>query len=155
MCYIGAMKNLMRIYTCWFLIIAFSAAGFTTSLGDVLCIGEDGHVEIEYANSPCCNKPVASLIMPTESSLLQESGRIDDCMDCSDIPLRALSHLKRPTIFKIPILHKYQFEFSPNLVCLNTFIENPSDSQNRHINNSIERSPPGNSFLIISPILIC
>lgn len=145
----------MRISTCWFLIIAFLAAGFTTSLGDVLCVGKDGHVEIEFANSPCCNTPILSLSMPSESDLLQESGRMDDCMDCSDIPLMAFSHVNRPTPAKIPVIYKYQFEYSPNPACLNRFIENPLDSQNRYFNYSIERNSPGSAFLIISPILIC
>ncbi len=155
MCYIGAMKNLMRIYTCWILLIAFPVAGFTTSLGDVLCVGKDGHVEIEYADSPCCNTPILSLSMPSESDFIQESGRMDDCLGCSDIPLTALSHVNRPTLAKTPVIYKYQFEFSPNPACLNRFIENPLDSQDRYFNYSTERSSPGNAFLIISPILIC
>lgn len=145
----------MRISTCWFLIIAFLAAGFTSTMGDVICVGEDGHVEIEYANSPCCDQPVTSLMTSSESPLLQESGHMDGCIGCSDIPLTALSHINRPIIAKLQVLFESQFKFSPNPINGGTIIENPSGSPERYIYYSIEQSPPGSLFLIVSPILIC
>jgi len=65
---------------CLFLILVFTFSGN----GQVLCIGEDGHIELETFCLPCCSDPVKIC----DPEMLDEAhGEHSECSSCSDIEL--------------------------------------------------------------------
>lgn len=57
---------------------------FQIGEANVLCIGEDGHIEIESNCLPCCNDIETTCETDTQADNHEEH---DDCYNCSDLSL--------------------------------------------------------------------
>ena len=148
------MKNKQSKYSCFLLVLIFLSTAFSTSLGDVLCIGENGHLGIEFSNQHCCDSDHRSCISDKQS-LSHESNHIDSCGNCLDIPIQYSYYTKRPTSVETSELFNNQNEFFKYAATYNIIKLNFCSSKNLYSNNH------GNSDIIavplsrISPILIC
>ena len=66
-------------------LLILTLVGLTySSFGDVLCIGEDGHIEIESTCQPCCGEP-NDFCSTLESDA--KHNHHDECDNCSDLSL--------------------------------------------------------------------
>ena len=79
-----SMKHSLQIFLIGWLCV-FSMANPKALPGVVLCIGEDGHVELELAENERCSASEANgSAFSFESFLLD---RDDHCGNCADIPM--------------------------------------------------------------------
>ena len=71
--------------------------------GMVLCIGESGHVSLEFKADDCCGEILEIAVPACEESGCQEAHfeESDPCGDCVDIPLSGNCEAKRPTSYVI------------------------------------------------------
>lgn len=68
---------------------------FCLSLGivgtgdQILCQGEDGHRQVEYANNGCCTAPPTpqESLLRFSATVVQTNAMQDHCGSCVDIPL--------------------------------------------------------------------
>ena len=77
------MNRKISRFTSWqtcFLLLAGLTFG---SFGEVLCIGDDGHVEIESACQPCCGKTGESCQVSLSTSSHEHHDSCDNCSDYS------------------------------------------------------------------------
>ena len=90
-----------------FTLVAFCVAGVSNGgAAQVLCIGQDGHVEVEASGVGCCTDSAESA--PADRSVGFDATHhtdVDHCGACIDIPLMASSQrvvesssVKRPAI---------------------------------------------------------
>ncbi len=148
------MKIRFRTNICWLIITAFLLVNFSTSFGDIICIGENGHIEIEYANMPCCDDQNSSCLQ-TDDSSLQTSNHTDCCENCLDIPLISAGFIKRPFAFKASGFLKSQNSISLHLIPSNIVHFNSTVLSNKSFICSNSRDHVPHLLLITSPILIC
>ena len=65
---------------CCFMLVV--TAGGATQLGAaVLCVGVDGHVDVEFTLAGCCASPPASLDQAAAVTLGPEAGSCGPCVD--------------------------------------------------------------------------
>jgi hypothetical protein len=74
-----------RKYLTLVVSLLFMAGMTLSSSGSILCLGADGHVEVEsIGHAPCCDDGgLACAVEPFEA----EQDHHDDCGDCTDLPL--------------------------------------------------------------------
>ena len=68
----------------WILAVALVFGGIADAGPAVLCIGDDGHTDVEYSLSGCC-VPVADA--GEQRVLLSANSGGPDCADCVDLGL--------------------------------------------------------------------
>lgn len=118
------------------------------SLGNVICIGDDGHFKIESNCQPCCDETSDNCLL--ESSKNQHDHH-DECKGCSDLSLYN------------PTFHRSNSKISDNsstskLLCSNNLIENINQFSTdfRLFSNYMYRSFPSQSSLeLSSTVVIC
>lgn len=85
------MRRQHNIHRDWsaLILVLFCAAGIHQGgAAQVLCIGEDGHVKVEFLTDDCCGDDGES--HPSEDDATLESNHtacMDHCGACVDIPL--------------------------------------------------------------------
>ena len=83
----------------WFLA-AFFALGHLAEAGPaVLCIGEDGHADIEYSLSNCC---VFEALGSAGGSPEESISRHPECDDCVDLGFELISLKKGKEVLPAP-----------------------------------------------------
>ena len=116
---------------------------------DVLCIGEDGHIEIETNCLPCCNEIETSCEINVEEDLHDEH---EDCNNCSDLSLSSSFLTKRFSKLVNFENHTFSIALSNSF---NKILSTNDRTYSQFNNNSIPfRLIPINSF-ISSTILRC
>ena len=78
------MKRYTKQHVTWTLCLLFVAVSVSGSSGGVLCIGADGHTEVETACLPCCDEDLKTC--DTEPSDRHHEEH-EDCSNCADVPL--------------------------------------------------------------------
>ena len=123
------------LITC--LITLFLFMGITSSgYSDIICIGDDGHVEFETICLPCCNEIEKSCETEVATDHHQEH---DNCSNCSDIEFDSPFLAKRiqkstHDQYKNSIFHNFISSFSLSHISQNTittskyYIEAPPNS---------------------------
>lgn len=74
----------------WLLTVVFALGGIAEAGPAVLCVGEDGHVDVEYGLSDCC------VLVPNDSAQRESQTTVADlsgCDDCVDLGI-SLNSLK-------------------------------------------------------------
>lgn len=89
------MKRPNQKRTAWILIAIFGISGAVSSGGRVLCIGADGHSQIEQAVEACCIPGVVSDFDRAFNDVNQEDS---ECGDCNDIEVSNLLSFNRSVI---------------------------------------------------------
>ena len=79
----------------WALCLLFVAASAGASTGGVLCIGADGHTEIETACIPCCDDSEGACAADPSDNRHEEH---EDCSDCADVPLNEFTRSHVPSV---------------------------------------------------------
>ncbi|MBW2278266.1 MAG: hypothetical protein JRF63_12285 [Deltaproteobacteria bacterium] len=69
--------------TVWALVVVITVSGTSLAGSLVLCVGSDGHVDLEAALGPCCLTDVDGGDGDLETAL------VDTCGSCADIELDA------------------------------------------------------------------
>jgi len=80
--YSKLMKRTVQKIFVWPLSILLVISFFQIGSGDVLCIGEDGHIKIETECLPCCIETETICELTEQGDLHDEH---DDCNNCSDL----------------------------------------------------------------------
>jgi len=78
----------VRSFVGWWLVISLSFSAMTAaarSMAEVLCVGADGHVEIEYADQGLCNdsssRDPLNNLSDTDRTLASPSMHCGKCID--------------------------------------------------------------------------
>jgi hypothetical protein len=76
-----ATWHLQARIAAWILAVLFTSGGIAEAGSDVLCIGEDGHADVEFSLAVCCSlAPPSDFRAPSAMELSDGSG-CDDCVD--------------------------------------------------------------------------
>jgi len=89
------MRSPKRATLTWAFCLLFVAASAGASTGGVLCIGADGHTEIETACIPCCDDNTGACAAEPSDSRHEEH---EDCSDCADVPLNEFTRSHVPSV---------------------------------------------------------
>jgi len=111
------MKVVSKLLLNWILIFALVLTGIIMSLGDILCVREDGHAQIENSRIPCCSEEHNHFLEVADTHL-QKPVEEDYCKDCLDIPISIVSLIKRSSIKKIFTVHKYHNSITSTLAVM-------------------------------------
>ncbi len=128
--------------------ILFFIALFTFgSIGDVICIGDDGHLKVESSCQPCCSEIVDSILLITSTNLHDYH---DNCYNCSDLELDGSVWNRQSTVS----LNHYTLLQPVSLLSVDNVVKNNSkytDKTHTYI------SPVQNqiSVVISTTVLIC
>ena len=139
------MKNLISKITTWSVALFFIAGIGISSLGDVLCISDNGHIKVESFCNPCCEETTINCQLLAVDIAHEHH---DDCSDCDDFSLESPKLLKRDSYqtlnFSIALSHIKFIDSNQNI--LRYF-------QLSHINSLPNFKQ--NSFKISTTVLIC
>lgn len=89
------MRSPKRAILTWALCLLFVAASAGASTGGVLCIGADGHTEIETACIPCCDDREGACAAEPSDNRHEEH---EDCSECADVPLNEFTRSHVPSV---------------------------------------------------------
>jgi len=81
----------------WTLAVMITVSGTSLLGGVVLCIGSDGHVDVEIALGPCCLTDVNGV----DGDL--EKAQVDSCGRCADIELDTTPRTREKHRLRPPI----------------------------------------------------
>lgn len=106
------MKTTKTAILTWAICLLFVAAG--ASAGGVLCIGGNGHAEVETACEPCCDEGSDECVVESPGSHHEEH---EDCTDCADVPMNELTRSHAPSVrFEVdPDSLQYAFHNVPTM----------------------------------------
>ena len=79
------------------LAVIITASGTSLLGGVVLCIGSDGHVDLEVALGPCCLTDVDGVGGDSEKALVDSCGRCAD-IELDTTPLTKEKHRLEPPV---------------------------------------------------------
>ena len=93
----------MKIAT-WTICLLFIVGLTPNGIGDVLCIGDNGHIQLEFVSQQCCEEIGESSLLIAFST---ERDHHDTCGNCLDLPLDgpAWHGQNSELINKVSILH--------------------------------------------------
>jgi len=63
------------------LVVLFAFGGIAEVGSAVLCIGEDGHTDVEYSFAGCCTVASTSSLQTTSPEVLSNDAGCNDCVD--------------------------------------------------------------------------
>ena len=113
------MRSSKKSILTWAFCLLFVAAGAGASTGGVLCIGADGHTEIETACIPCCDDNADACAAEPFDNRHEEH---EDCSDCADVPLNEFtrSHVPSVRIDYDAVIAQYVLHAVPSarMVCI-------------------------------------
>lgn len=143
------MKPRIRKIVIWPLCFLFLAGFIATGDSKILCIGDDGHLEIETICLPCCGDEDKDCETEKSNDKHEEHG---DCSNCSDVELDNSLWLKR--VHNINLNHSMNHESNviANIDYNFTLICN-SNSQIIKFHLAYSQSPP--SYSVETVILRC
>ncbi len=127
------------------LIVGFSQIGS----GDVLCIGEDGHVEIETECLPSCNE-AADICELSEQS--QQHDEHDDCNNCSDLSLDEPMWSKR--FLRYFLVHTFKIEVMSSFSSVQSAFSLKTQQSLLYKNSLVFKSNPNYSIISVT-VLRC
>ena len=143
------MKKLVHRIFVWPLSILLLIGFFQIGSGDVLCVGEDGHIEIETECLPCCNEAEAVCGLSEQGDIHDEH---DDCNNCSDLPLDSPLWSKR--FSRISLIQAYKTDLVPSFEWIHSVHSLTNPGSRAHENPPAFKSNPLSSF-ISDTILRC
>jgi hypothetical protein len=112
------MNLRLRKITAWPLCLAFLFGAMLSANGEVLCLGDNGHFELETYCPPCCNESEDSCEAEIPDDQHSEHN---DCSNCLDIELGDLFWYKINSIGDSEYIlgfSYYKFPISYNSVVL-------------------------------------
>ena len=65
----------------WILAVALVFGGFAEAGPAVLCIGDDGHTDVEYSLAGCCVLEIDDAELITSVAMIASRPGCDDCVD--------------------------------------------------------------------------
>jgi hypothetical protein len=75
----------------WLTIALFTPVTILSFSGQVLCIGEDSHLQVESTSDSCCGFGVTHV---DTSNLMGDNHNQHGCGDCNDMDLDRVSHMR-------------------------------------------------------------
>ena len=75
------LRNRISRIAVWFLAAVFALGHLAEAGPAVLCIGEDGHADIEYSLSGCCALEPGDLAPQSPEVSISRHPECDDCVD--------------------------------------------------------------------------
>lgn len=105
-----------QLYFLIFILVELTFGNF----GEILCIGEDGHVKIESTCQPCCGEPddFCSTI-----GIDINHDHHDNCDNCSDLQLDGRTWHRKHTA---PLFAAIHFSLLPTFSIDHTFLKTDS-----------------------------
>ena len=85
----------------WPLCLVVLAATVFSSVGGILCLGEDGHSQLEIVWHPCCGSVSGETGHAAISNFEMPS---DNCGDCSDVSLWQATRYRHASGFSVDFL---------------------------------------------------
>lgn len=85
------LKLTYKIVT-WLTIALFTPLAVLSFSGQVLCVGEDNHMQLESSGDSCCGLDIARLD-PTDS--IDHGSGQPGCGDCGDLDLGHIGSIRR------------------------------------------------------------
>lgn len=150
----GRMNKAVKVFTGSMLLLAFSVTNFSLGFGDILCIGDNGHMEIVSANLPCCDGHNWSTT-PSASSTNQVSNYIGDYEDCLDIPLNTFIFYNRPARIENHIFSDIHKGVSPQVYKYEQLTEICNQPSSLKFSLIYVLSETDRNLIGISSVLIC
>ena len=77
----GTTRHLGQLFAVWFLAVAFALAGIAEAGPAVLCIGDDGHTDVEYSLAGCCVLETDEAEQTNSVATIAGRSGCDDCVD--------------------------------------------------------------------------
>jgi len=103
------MNRRNPIFVMWPLFIVVMAATAFSSVGAVLCLGEDGHSRLEVVWHPCCGSGSGEADRATIANSEMSS---DHCGDCSDYSLLEASRRRYNSGLSVNVLSSLTWSYS-------------------------------------------
>lgn len=132
----------------WFFGLLFIIGLSSNSVGDVLCVNDDGHVKVESICTPCCDEPIEACVVSNPNKGHEHH---DDCDDCSDLPLESHKRLERISSYDFGLIH-----YSSNLLYLVNFNIDYTNSFQKYRNKEFSHTFSKEVDILISTtVIIC
>ena len=78
------MKMMIRTYLAWTFCLLFLTGITLSSFGNVLCLGDTGHIKTGSTCQPCYSDPEKACLFEQTAP---EHDHHDECTNCVDLPL--------------------------------------------------------------------
>lgn len=122
---------------------------FVAGNGKVLCIGDDGHIELETSCLPCCGDETDICVSEPSDDMHEEHN---DCSNCSDIEIDSPLWSKRLKHISLTIANDIRPEIAVGINVYPTSVnDNPSQLMEFHISSG--KNKP--SHLFLTAVLRC